>query len=236
MTYTEAMEKINSLLIFGIKPGLQRIRELIERIGSPDQQLKFVHIAGTNGKGSVSALTANTLKCAGYKTGLFISPYITDFRERFQINGEMISEDELVQAVEKIYPIAEAMKQEQKIITEFEFIFAVALYWYAQQKCDVVVLVFFVGLSVGASIGTFKPSGRQPHRNIESDIKRITKNFKIFTLYKPPQLFFHVNILQNHKYRSISNHVSNLCQNKNQLDNFYSNDKVLFFLYLFHIL
>ncbi len=140
MTYTEAMEKINSLLIFGIKPGLQRIRELIERIGSPDQQLKFVHIAGTNGKGSVSALTANTLKCAGYKTGLFISPYITDFRERFQINGEMISEDELVQAVEKIYPIAEAMKQEQKIITEFEFIFAVALYWYAQQKCDVVVL------------------------------------------------------------------------------------------------
>ena len=100
MTYKEAVEKIDSLLVFGSKPGLERVGELIKRIGSPDKKLKFVHTAGTNGKGSTCVLIANTLKCAGYKTGLFISPYVLEFRERFQINGEMIPEEKLCEIVE----------------------------------------------------------------------------------------------------------------------------------------
>ena len=140
MTYQEAVEKIDSLLVFGSKPGLERVGELIERIGSPDKKLRFVHVAGTNGKGSTCVLIANTLKCAGYKTGLFISPYVLEFRERFQINGEMIPEKKLCEIVEKLFPIVEEMKAEGKIITEFEFVFAIAMYWYAEENCDAVVL------------------------------------------------------------------------------------------------
>ncbi len=140
MTYKEAVEKIDSLLVFGSKPGLERVGELIKRIGSPDKKLRFVHTAGTNGKGSTCVLIANTLKCAGYKTGLFISPYVLEFRERFQINGEMIPEEKLCEIVEKLFPIVEDMKAEGKIITEFEFVFAIAMYWYAEERCDVVVL------------------------------------------------------------------------------------------------
>lgn len=140
MTYNEAVEKINSLLVFGSKPGLERISELVKRIGSPDKKLKFVHIAGTNGKGSTCALIANTLTKAGYKTGMFISPYVLEFRERFQIDGKMIEKKELASIVEEIYPIVVQMKNEDKIITEFEFVFAIALIWYSRQNCDVVVL------------------------------------------------------------------------------------------------
>lgn len=140
MTYNEAVEKINSLLVFGSKPGLERVSELVKRIGSPDKKLKFVHIAGTNGKGSTTELIANTLTKAGYKTGMFISPFVLDFRERFQIDGKMIDENELATIVEQIYPVVMQMKDEGKIITEFEFVFAIALVWYSSQKCDCVVL------------------------------------------------------------------------------------------------
>lgn len=140
MTYEEAVKVIDSLLVFGSKPGLERVSELIERIGSPDKKLKFVHIAGTNGKGSTCALIANTLTKAGYKTGMFISPYVIEFRERFQINGQMIPKDELISLVERIYPVVTDMKKEDKIITEFEFVLAIALEWYCEQNCDIVVL------------------------------------------------------------------------------------------------
>ena len=140
MTYNEAVEKINSLLVFGAKPGLERIAELVRRIGSPDKKLKFVHIAGTNGKGSTCSLIANTLTKAGYRTGMFISPYVLEFRERFQIDGTMIAEQELADIVEYIDPFVEQMKQEGKIITEFELVFAIAIKWYAQKNCDIVVL------------------------------------------------------------------------------------------------
>ena len=92
MTYNEAVKKINSLLTFGIKPGLERISELLRRTGSPEKNLSFVHTAGTNGKGSTCALVSSVLSAAGYKTGLFISPYVLEFRERFMINGRMIPE------------------------------------------------------------------------------------------------------------------------------------------------
>lgn len=140
MTYDEAVKKINSLLVFGVKPGLERISEFIRRIGSPDKNLNFVHVAGTNGKGSVCSFISSALTKSGYKTGLFISPYVLEFRERFMIDGEMISHDCLADIVGRIFPVAEEMKKEGKIITEFEFIFAAALIWYSEQNCDIVVL------------------------------------------------------------------------------------------------
>ena len=90
MTYKEAAEYVESLQGYGCVPGLESIRQLCAYLGNPQDSLKFVHIAGTNGKGSTCALLSSVLCSAGYKTGLFISPYIVDFRERIQINGEMV--------------------------------------------------------------------------------------------------------------------------------------------------
>ena len=101
MTYEQAIEKIHSLLTFGSRPGLDRMRIFLEKLGNPQDKLKYIHIAGTNGKGSVCAMLSAVLVEAGYKTGLFISPYITDFRERIQINNRMISKEMLTEAVEK---------------------------------------------------------------------------------------------------------------------------------------
>ena len=110
MTYENALEKIHSLLTFGSRPGLDRILKLLEIMGNPQDNLKFIHIAGTNGKGSVCKLLSAVLTAQGYKTGLFISPYITDFRERIQINDEMISKEALTQAVEETYPLVEKLR------------------------------------------------------------------------------------------------------------------------------
>lgn len=140
MTYQEAMEKIDSLLVFGSRPGLERITKLLQLMGNPQDNLKYVHVAGTNGKGSVSNMTASVLTKAGYKTGLFISPHITGFGERMQINFERISEAEIIEQVEKLFPIVEKLKENGDVITEFEFVTAIAFNWFSEQKCDVVVL------------------------------------------------------------------------------------------------
>ena len=130
MTYSDAVSKINSLLRFGMQPGLERISALLDRMGNPQKHLKFVHIAGTNGKGSACALISSVLKEAGYRTGLFTSPYITDFRERFQINGKEIPEDTLMRLVDQIFPLVEEMAEENQVITEFELITALAFQWF----------------------------------------------------------------------------------------------------------
>lgn len=145
MDYEQALNTINSLLRFGIKPGLGRIAALLDKMGNPQRRLQVVHVAGTNGKGSTCALVASVLQKAGYKTGLYTSPYVTDFRERMQINGEMIPKGELCALVESIYPLARAMEQHGESITEFEFITAAAFQWFAQSQCDFVVLEVGLG-------------------------------------------------------------------------------------------
>lgn len=134
MDYSQSIQKVNSLLKFGIKPGLERIGELLNRLGNPQDKLKFVHVAGTNGKGTACTLISNVLTAAGYKTGLYTSPYIMDFRERFRINGEMIPKDELSKLTERVSKIVDEMKQEDLIITEFEFITALAFLWYLSRN------------------------------------------------------------------------------------------------------
>ena len=95
MTYEQALEYIHSLNRFGIKPGLERITALLNKLGNPQNKLEFIHVAGTNGKGSTSTALSNIMIAAGKKTGLFISPFVVDFRERIQINGEYISKEDL---------------------------------------------------------------------------------------------------------------------------------------------
>jgi len=143
MTYQETMDYIHSLQRFGSKPGLQRIGALLARLGDPQRQLKFVHIAGTNGKGSTAAMTASVLRQAGYNVGLYISPYVVDFRERMQYNGQMVPPDELCRAVEPVRRAAEELAGDPP--TEFEVITAAAFLWFVRRRCDIVVLEVGLG-------------------------------------------------------------------------------------------
>lgn len=140
MTYESALEKIHSLLTFGSRPGLDRMRLLLEKLGDPQDKLKYIHVAGTNGKGSVCAMLSSALVAARYKTGLFISPYITDFRERIQINNVPVDKETLTDAVEKTFPVVERLRENGVIITEFEYVNALQFYIHANAKCDIVVL------------------------------------------------------------------------------------------------
>ena len=142
MNYKEALAYLDSIEFFGSKPGLERITAILEKLGNPQNGMKFIHIAGTNGKGSCAAMTASILKAAGYKTGLFTSPYLYRFNERMQINGKEIDDEALAGLVTRVKPIAEAMEDHP---TVFELMTAVALLWYKEEACDIVVLEVGLG-------------------------------------------------------------------------------------------
>ena len=142
MDYKEALAYIDGVRWYGSRPGLERIAALLEKLDNPQKKLKFVHIAGTNGKGSCAAMTASVLRAAGYRTGLFISPYLYRFNERMQLNGRPIEDEVLAELVSEIRPLADAMEDHP---TEFELMTAVALLWYCREKCDIVVLEVGLG-------------------------------------------------------------------------------------------
>ena len=105
MTYEQSLNYIHSLNKFGINPGLERIEALCAAVGNPQDKLKFVHIAGTNGKGSTSTMVARALQASGKKTGLFTSPFVTDFRERICVDGEMVDKSLFAQVVTELEPV-----------------------------------------------------------------------------------------------------------------------------------
>lgn len=137
MTGTEAISHIQAVSWMGSKPGLARIRALLAALDHPERRLKFIHIAGTNGKGSTAAMLAAVLRQSGFRTGLFTSPYLQRFHERMQVDGQPIPDRELAAVTETVAPLAEAMADRP---TEFEMMTAVALQWFSDRKCDVVVL------------------------------------------------------------------------------------------------
>lgn len=142
MTYEEAISYIHSLGKFGSKLELERITELCTALGDPQDELKFVHIAGTNGKGSVAAMVAEMLRAKGLNVGLYTSPYVLRFNERIAVNGKPIEDDELAALVGYVKNIADGLADQ---ITEFEFITAAAFLHFFQSGCDIVVLEVGLG-------------------------------------------------------------------------------------------
>ena len=135
--YEEALEYIHSVNWTFCKPGLERIGELCERLGNPQKNLRFVHVAGTNGKGSFCAMLDSVLRRAGYRVGLYTSPYIRFFNERMCVDGHPITNEELAEITAFVRPIADSMTDKP---TEFELITAIAFEYFKRQNCDVVVL------------------------------------------------------------------------------------------------
>ena len=137
MNYDETLEYIHSVSWTFCKPGLERIAELCEKLGHPERKLKFIHVAGTNGKGSFSSMLDSVLRSAGYKVGLYTSPYIKDFNERMRVDGKNIDNATLVDITARVKPIADAMTDKP---TEFELITAIAFQYFLEAGCEIVVL------------------------------------------------------------------------------------------------
>ena len=142
MNATEAIEYIHSVCWKGSVPGLGRTQALLEKMGNPEKKLKFVHIAGTNGKGSTAAMTASILRKAGYRTGLYTSPYIYRFHERMQVDGMEITDEELTAVTEYVKPLAQSLKETP---TEFELVCCIAFEYFVRKGCDIVVLEVGMG-------------------------------------------------------------------------------------------
>ncbi len=146
MEFDEALEYLQGRLRMGVKLGNDRFLALLDRLGSPQNRLRVVHIAGTKGKGSTTAMAASVLSAAGYKVGAYLSPYVYDVRERVQINGEMISRDDFARWVSVIQPHVEALEgTDLGATTEFELKTAIGLCYFAEQAVDYAVLEVGLG-------------------------------------------------------------------------------------------
>lgn len=142
MTYQEALAIIHQTPWQNHKPGLKRIKEFMELMGNPQDKVKFIHIAGSNGKGSTAAIIASVLQAAGYRTGLATSPYISCFNERMQVDSRPITDDEICMICEKALACSKKMSETP---TEFEFVNAITFEFFASRKCDIAVLEVGLG-------------------------------------------------------------------------------------------
>lgn len=145
MNYNETMEYINAFEVFGSRLGLTNITRLTRLLGNPQESFKTVHVAGTNGKGSVCAFIGAILTASGYKTGVFTSPHIERFSERIVIDGVEISEEEIVSVCGEVGKKAEILRGEGSCPTHFEVVTALALSYFREKKCDFVVLEVGLG-------------------------------------------------------------------------------------------
>ncbi len=135
MSKSNILKKLFSLQRFGIKPGLDRTQYLLKYLSNPEKKFKSIHIAGTNGKGTVASLLASIFKEAGYKTGLYTSPHILEFNERIRINGEKIPDEYLIDIASDLLPVSEKVNG-----TFFEITTAIAFKYFADKNCDIVVV------------------------------------------------------------------------------------------------
>jgi dihydrofolate synthase / folylpolyglutamate synthase len=145
-TYQEAVDWIHARLRLGIKPGLTRMEWMLERLEHPERRIKTIHVGGTNGKGSTVTFLRSILESAGYVVGTFTSPYFEQFNERISINGQPISDEDLIKLVNFIKPLADELDQtELGGPTEFEVITAMSIYYFAKMS-PVDVVIYEVGL------------------------------------------------------------------------------------------
>ncbi|HEY6228871.1 MAG TPA: bifunctional folylpolyglutamate synthase/dihydrofolate synthase, partial [Verrucomicrobiae bacterium] len=148
MRYQEAVEYLYQLQQFGANFGLERAFKLAELAGRPQDKLKFIHVAGTNGKGSTCAMLESIYRHAGYKTGLFTSPHLISFAERIQVNRQLIPEPEVARLVTEMRDLLRTLAEVSDFLqqppeidhpTFFEVVTIIALKWFAEQKCDIVI-------------------------------------------------------------------------------------------------
>ncbi len=144
MTYEQALDFIHSRIHLGTRKGLFRMEGLMRKLGDPHKRLRFIHVAGSNGKGSTCTMCESVLRHAGYRTGLFLSPFVYDFRERMQVGGQLVDKQLLADTLESMLPALQAMKDEDMECTEFETVTALALLLFA--RCGVELVVFEVGI------------------------------------------------------------------------------------------
>lgn len=137
--YLEAIRHLYGLTRFGIKPGLENTRRLAQLVGDPQRQLKFIHVAGTNGKGTTCAMLENICRHAGLRVGLYTSPHLISFRERIQVNRELIPEADLVRLLCELQSASEVFQPPLEL-TLFEFATVMALKYFEERECDLVVL------------------------------------------------------------------------------------------------
>jgi dihydrofolate synthase/folylpolyglutamate synthase len=137
MNYTEAIEYIHSVNRTFCKPGLERVSALCEKLGNPQKNIRFVHVAGTNGKGSFCSMLNSVLSQAGYRVGLYTSPHMIRFNERMQVNGQCIADDVLADITTEVRPYVDTMEDRP---TEFEVVTAIAFVYFARMNCDLVIL------------------------------------------------------------------------------------------------
>ena len=131
MNYRESIEYIESTSWMGSRPGLERVTRLCELLGNPQDGMRFIHVAGTNGKGSFCAMAASVLRAAGYRTGLYTSPYVLRFNERMSVDGVDISDDELAELTGLVRPLVDSMEPKP---TEFEIITAIAFEYFRNKS------------------------------------------------------------------------------------------------------
>src|SRR5246127_1443533 len=138
MTYAEAIQFLNSLRLFGANLGLDNPRRLAELAGNPQDQLRFIHVAGTNGKGSTCAMLESIYRAAGLRVGLFTSPHLVAFGERIQVNRQLISDADVVRLVSEMRELLKQFPSDAHP-TFFEVVTVMALRYFAEQKCDLVI-------------------------------------------------------------------------------------------------
>ena len=146
MTYEQSLAYLDSLIKFGIKFGLDRIRALASEFGDPQDRLRVIHVGGTNGKGSTCAFISSILREADYRTGLYLSPYVNDVRERIQVDGKLISKREFAELVAEIKPVADRIsRSDLGPVTEFEVKTLMAYLHFARREVDFAVLEVGMG-------------------------------------------------------------------------------------------
>ncbi len=154
MNYTEALQYIKEIPWTSRKPGLHRIKALLEALGRPDKDLKFIHVAGTNGKGSVCAMLDAVLRTAGYRVGFFTSPHLIKYNERMKVNGQEIGDEDFAAVISEVDTAAKKLlspdnaisdQEEFESPSEFEILTAAGMLYFKQQKCDIVILEVGLG-------------------------------------------------------------------------------------------
>lgn len=139
MTYAEAMAYLHGLAMFGSRFGLETTQRLAEAAGNPQRRLRFIHVAGTNGKGSTCAMLESIYRAAGLRVGLFTSPHLVSFRERMQVNRQLISEADVARLVQEVIQDQQSGLGQGQPPTLFEFVTVMALRYFAEQRCDLVI-------------------------------------------------------------------------------------------------